>query len=161
MPSTSFGDIDIAGRATVVGRLSSTPGSSVYTAISHADRQLDFLPFGKAEGRHLSAAGEELRTGVRLSRRRASRSKLCGCVNRPDARTTVIRELLKVLLQRAISPLRILEILLNRGKILLRRRHISSFQVPLQLIECLRDRITASSYARSRRTARTRSCAGA
>jgi hypothetical protein len=55
MPSTSFGDNDIAGRAALVGRLSSTPGSSVYTAISHADQQLDFLPFGKAEGRHGSA----------------------------------------------------------------------------------------------------------
>jgi hypothetical protein len=105
--------------------------------------------------------GRRLGAVFQVSKCKASRSKLRGCVNRPDARTAVIRELLKVLLQRAISPLRILvESLPNRGKILLRRRHISSFQVPLQLTECLRDRITASSHTGSSRTGRARGCAG-
>jgi hypothetical protein len=120
---------------------------------------VDFLPFGKAEEK-TPWAGEELGAVFQVSKCKASRSKLRGCVNRPDARTAVIRELLKILLQRAISPLRILESLLNRGKILLRRRHISSFQVPLQLTECLRDRITASSHTGSSRTGRARGCAG-
>ena len=51
--------------------------------------------------------------------------------------------------------LRILEILLNRGKVLLRRRHISSLQVLRQLIESLRDWIIADACAAASSSVRT------
>jgi hypothetical protein len=62
---------------------------------------------------------------------------------------------------RLCLALRILEILLNRGKILLRRRHIPGLQGLRQLIEGLRDWIIAGTCAGVRCTVRVRGSCGA
>src|SRR5579862_5741409 len=134
MLSTSFGDIDIAGSVALARRLSSSPGSPVYTAIFSRVPVSGFPTVRDSRGEQGAGRNRGRKTprrGSSVQNAKRSRSKLRGCADRANARTAAIRGLLKALLQSAISALRILESLLNRGKILLRRRHVSSFQVSL------------------------------